>query len=616
MKLFKTVISALLCLTMAFSSGVICYADDNFETERQNPFYSGKDISRATLDSLETEKSSTVKTLDSKKYYSDGLELYKIMRDNFVKRNTNFTINYLTKSRVTYENVIDRIEKLYVNATEEALSEGTTDGDYIRWVVGSFSVNRSGKSNYFNEKHKDGYYYYNLDLSFTYYDSAQQEKEVDKVVNAFVASIDTNSLTDYQIIKKIHDFICSKTVYDDYAAENNDGNEYAATAYGALVKGKCICQGYSVAFYRICKELGYSVRFVSSNPKWGCHAWNLVMLDGKYYYVDATWDDTFIDSGETEKANTYLLVNYKTLRLDDSIIGEHTLDNKYYDDEYFCENTLEFIDESNYDKTNKNLLSQSVIKLDKKSFTYTGSKIEAGVYVVSNEETPEFSLSYSKNKNVGTARVDLVSKDNSRVLSQRQFVISPGKMTALSLASSGRTETSLQLAWSKTIGASGFEIEIYEDGNWFSEKKPAASSTSAKITNLNPATKYTFRIRSYVSALGKNYYSPYSKVYKTSTKPKSPKISSLSTKSKSITVKWKKVKCSGYEIEYSTDKSMKNAKTIKISSSKTVSKKIKNLKKGKKYYFRIRAFKNYTSASGKNCTCYSSRSAKNSIICK
>ncbi|MBR3737439.1 MAG: fibronectin type III domain-containing protein, partial [Eubacterium sp.] len=240
----------------------------------------------------------------------------------------------------------------------------------------------------------------------------------------------------------------------------------------------------------------------------------------------------------------------------------------------------------------------------------------AGVWVVSNEETPEFSLSYSKNKNVGIARVDLVSKDNSRVLSQRHFVISPGKMTALSLASSGRAETSLQLAWSKTIGASGYEIEIYEDGNWFSEKKPAASSTSAKITNLNPATKYTFRIRSYVSALGKKYYSPYSKVYKTSTKPKSPKISSLSTKSKSITVKWKKVKCSGYEIEYSTDKSMKNAKTIKISSSKTVSKKIKNLKKGKKYYFRIRAFKNYTSASGKNCTSYSSRSAKNSIICK
>ncbi|MBR3738735.1 MAG: hypothetical protein IKN26_08365, partial [Eubacterium sp.] len=184
MRLFKTVISALLCLTMAFSSGVICYADDNYELQRENPFYSGRDISRATLDSLETDKSSTVKTLDSKKYYSDGLELYKIMRDNFVKRNTNFTINYLTKDRVTYENVIDRIEKLYVNATEEALSEGTTDGDYIRWVVGSFSVGRSGKSNYFNEKYKDGYYYYTLNLSFTYYDSAQQEKEVDKVVNA------------------------------------------------------------------------------------------------------------------------------------------------------------------------------------------------------------------------------------------------------------------------------------------------------------------------------------------------------------------------------------------------------------------------------------------------
>lgn len=68
----------------------------------------------------------------------------------------------------------------------------------------------------------------------------------------------------------------------------------------------------------------------------------------------------------------------------------------------------------------------------------------------------------------------------------------------------------------------------------------------------------------------------------------------------------------GYEIQYSTDKKFsKGVKTVKIKNNKSSSKTISKLKKGKKYYFRIRA---YRTLNGKKE--YSKWSAKKSIKIK
>lgn len=62
-------------------------------------------------------------------------------------------------------------------------------------------------------------------------------------------------------------------------------------------------------------------------------------------------------------------------------------------------------------------------------------------------------------------------------------------------------------------------------------------------------------------------------------------------KQKGCNNKLEKVSASGYQIQYGTNKKFKNAKKITIKKCKTTSKKITKLKKGKKYYFRIRAYK-------------------------
>ena len=82
-------------------------------------------------------------------------------------------------------------------------------------------------------------------------------------------------------------------------------------------------------------------------------------------------------------------------------------------------------------------------------------------------------------------------------------------------------------------------------------------------------------------------------------------ITSLKTKNKTITVKWKKkTGITGYQIQYSTNsKFKKNNKKIKIKNAKTVSKKITGLNPTQKYYVRIRTYKGkkYSSWSKKKC---------------
>ena len=51
-----------------------------------------------------------------------------------------------------------------------------------------------------------------------------------------------------------------------------------------------------------------------------------------------------------------------------------------------------------------------------------------------------------------------------------------------------------------------------------------------------------------------------------------------------------KKRITGYQIRYATKSSMKKAKTVKIKGYKKTSKKIKGLKKNRKYYIQIRTY--------------------------
>ncbi len=78
--------------------------------------------------------------------------------------------------------------------------------------------------------------------------------------------------------------------------------------------------------------------------------------------------------------------------------------------------------------------------------------------------------------------------------------------------------------------------------------------------------------------------------------PKGTAISKIKAKKKGFTLKWKKQKTqtTGYEIQYSTSKKFtkKTTNNVIVKKNKTISKSISKRKANKKYYVRIRTYKN------------------------
>ena len=89
-------------------------------------------------------------------------------------------------------------------------------------------------------------------------------------------------------IKYIHDYICLSTEYDTKAAKlNKCGGKYQ-TAYSCAVDYNTVCAGYSSCFEYYMQQLGIPCVSV-----WGSgHQWNFIQVNGQYYQMDVTWDDT------------------------------------------------------------------------------------------------------------------------------------------------------------------------------------------------------------------------------------------------------------------------------------------------------------------------------------
>ncbi|MBQ5311629.1 MAG: hypothetical protein ILP19_06260, partial [Oscillospiraceae bacterium] len=87
--------------------------------------------------------------------------------------------------------------------------------------------------------------------------------------------------SDRDTVRIIHDQIIRRCTYSTGSYENS--------AYGCLVEGQALCQGYTAAFEYLCSRAGIQTAPVETAD--GSHIWALVLLDGDYYHVDVTWDD-------------------------------------------------------------------------------------------------------------------------------------------------------------------------------------------------------------------------------------------------------------------------------------------------------------------------------------
>lgn len=88
--------------------------------------------------------------------------------------------------------------------------------------------------------------------------------------------------------------------------------------------------------------------------------------------------------------------------------------------------------------------------------------------------------------------------------------------------------------------------------------------------------------------------------------PKSTTLTNLSSSKRKVKVKWKKQvsQTNGYQLQYSLNSNFKSAKLLNVTNNKVTTKLISNLKSKKKYYVRIRTYKN-VKVNGKSTKLYS-----------
>ena len=127
----------------------------------------------------------------------------------------------------------------------------------------------------------------------------------------------TDDMSQFEIELYLHDYLVSHVTYDLTASHAHD-------AYGALVEGRAVCEGYARAFQYLLQQAGIPSYVVTGQSKGEDHAWNLVKIDGAYYYVDVTWDDQDNDN----KYYSYFNVTTETLCEDHTIAQQiYTLPN-------------------------------------------------------------------------------------------------------------------------------------------------------------------------------------------------------------------------------------------------------------------------------------------------
>lgn len=229
---------------------------------------------------------------------------------------TSGTVNISLASPLTLT-YAQRNDAQATQALTEKLSpivQGALDAllkDYpeIFWLA--FGANGCGYEYSYTMSGGAGQYRYTLrTLTFSpvLLDSYQPvQSSLLSTLNNALADFSITGSTRYEKLKSIHDGLAARITYD-----TDETHDRRFDAYGALIDGLSVCEGYAESFKLLCDRAGIPCILVvgtgvTSTGSEG-HMWNAVQMDdGKWYGVDVTWDDvTWTDNkGKVHEAVVY-----------------------------------------------------------------------------------------------------------------------------------------------------------------------------------------------------------------------------------------------------------------------------------------------------------------------
>lgn len=211
--------------------------------------------------------------------------------------------------------------------SEEGLQAGLTEGDIDRifqcvlndhpelFYVEGYSYVKYSRGDVLTAIEFSGTY--SMDRETALLRSREIEEAAEEILEGIAAET-----SDYDKVKYVYDTLITATDYELQAPDNQN-------IYSVLVNHRSVCQGYAKATQYLLNRLGVECTLVLGTVKDGeGHAWNLVKVDGSYYYVDATWGDASYQLSETDTEAGFAMpaINYDYLNITtDELVRTHTI---------------------------------------------------------------------------------------------------------------------------------------------------------------------------------------------------------------------------------------------------------------------------------------------------
>ena len=241
-------------------------------------------------------------------------------------------------------------------------------------------------------------------------------------------------------------------------------------------------------------------------------------------------------------------------------------------------------------------ISKASVTLSTSTYAYDGKAKKPGVTVKLNGKTlkngTDYTVSYSNNTKVGTAKVTITGKGNYTGSVSKTYSIKNNFKKATVSGISTKAFTGKNITQSITVKYNGKTLKNGTDYTVSYSNNKKIGTATVKIAGKG------------------SYTGTITKTFKIN--PAKQEIQKLTAKSKAFFVDWaQKGSATGYEIQYATNSKFTSAKKVTITNNKTDKTTISKLSGKKKYYVRVRS---YTTVKGTKY--YGAWSASKSVTTK
>ncbi len=240
-----------------------------------------------------TEKTVSYNTYEIKSYAS--MAMYS----------SDYYYSQLTSSEKALYDLIDQ-EAYKVYSGEKTIDNSL---EFTKINYSSMGINNSSVERVFIAYRNEHNLYFWIDGSYSYgsylvlrvneeFKEESFRREIEKYLFELLDNMESLTRNASNGLKKaeiVHDEILKAMFYsyDEYGNPSDTPNAHSTVGY--VLEGKGVCECYARTFELVMNYLGVETIYVTGNAYSGGafsgHAWNMIKIDGNYYWCDLTWDD-------------------------------------------------------------------------------------------------------------------------------------------------------------------------------------------------------------------------------------------------------------------------------------------------------------------------------------